>query len=35
MKVITNLISHKVDAKYIIPTKINMEEGLKESLVSR
>ena len=29
MKVITNLISHKVDAKYIIPTKINMEDGLK------
>lgn len=32
MKVITNLISHKVDAKYIIPTKINMEDGLKEKL---
>ena len=32
MKVITNLISHKVDAKYIIPTKINMEEGLKIAL---
>ena len=30
MKVITNLISHKVGAKYIIPTKINMEDGLKE-----
>jgi hypothetical protein len=29
MKVTTNLISHKVDAKYIIPTKINMEDGLK------
>ena len=29
MKVITNLISHKIDAKYIIPTKINMEDGLK------
>lgn len=29
MKVITNLVSHKVDAKYIIPTKINMEDGLK------
>jgi len=28
MKVITNLISHKVGAKYIIPTKINMENGL-------
>ncbi len=32
MKVITNLISHKVDAKYIIPTKINMEDGLKNKL---
>ncbi len=29
MKVITNLIAHKVDAKYIMPTKINMEDGLK------
>lgn len=29
MKVITNVISHKVDAKYIVPTKINMEDGLK------
>lgn len=28
MKVITNLIAHKVDAKYIMPTKINMEDGL-------
>lgn len=32
MKVITNLISHKVNAKYIIPTKINMEDGLKNKL---
>lgn len=32
MKVITNLISHKIDAQYIIPTKINMEDGLKDSL---
>lgn len=29
MKVITNLISHKVGATYIVPTKINMEDGLK------
>lgn len=28
MKVITNLISHKIDAKYIVPTRINMEDGL-------
>lgn len=32
MKVITNLISHKVNAKYIIPTKINMEDGLKNKI---
>ena len=32
MKVITNLISHKVGVKYIIPTKINMEDGLKNQL---
>ena len=33
MKVITNLISHKIDSKYIIPTKINMEDGLKDSIL--
>ncbi len=33
MKVITNLVSHKVDAKYIVPTKINMEDGLKDMLM--
>lgn len=32
MKVITNYISHQIDAKYIIPTKINMEDGIKNSL---
>ena len=32
MKVITNLISHKIDAKYIIPTRINMEDGIKRIL---
>ncbi len=32
MKAITNLISHKVNAKYIIPTKINMEDGLVNKL---
>ena len=32
MKVITNLISNKINAKYIIPTKINMEDGLKNLL---
>ena len=32
MKTITNLISHKVNAKYIIPTKINMEDGIKNKL---
>lgn len=28
MKIITNNISHKISANYIIPTKINMEDGL-------
>lgn len=32
MKVITNYISHEVSAKYIIPTRINMEDGLKDSI---
>ena len=32
MKIITNLISHKINAKYIIPTRINMEDGLKNKL---
>lgn len=34
MKVITNYISHQVDAKYIIPTRINMEDGIKETLIN-
>lgn len=33
MKVTTNVISHKIDAKYIIPTKINMENGLAKKIV--
>ncbi|MBP3635231.1 MAG: hypothetical protein J6J17_02065 [Bacilli bacterium] len=33
MKVITNLISHKIDSKYIVPTKINMEDGLKNNIL--
>ena len=35
MKVITNLISHEIDAKYIIPTRINMEDGIREKLESK
>ena len=34
MKVITNYISHQVEAKYIIPTRINMEDGIKETLIN-
>lgn len=34
MKVITNNMSHKIDAKYIIPTKINMEDGLKDIILN-
>lgn len=33
MKIITNLISHKVDSKYIVPTRINMEDGLKDNIL--
>lgn len=28
MKVITNVVSHKVNAQYIIPKKIKMEDGI-------
>ncbi len=35
MKTITNLVSHKVNAKYIIPTKINMEDGLRKKLENK
>lgn len=34
MKVITNLISHKINAKFIIPTKIGMEQGIKNKLLN-
>lgn len=33
MKVLTNVISHRVGAKYIVPTKINMEDGLKDKII--
>lgn len=32
MKAITNVISHKIGAKYIVPTSINMEDGLKKKI---
>ncbi|MBQ9658382.1 MAG: hypothetical protein IJV31_06415 [Clostridia bacterium] len=35
MRIFTNLISHKINAKYIIPTKINMEDGLKKELMKK
>jgi hypothetical protein len=34
MKATTNALSHIIKAKYIIPTKINMEDGLKEKIIS-
>lgn len=34
MKAITNVISHKIDAKYIVPTRINMEDGLKKRILN-
>lgn len=33
MKVISNVVANKVGAKYIIPTKIGMEDGIKETLL--
>lgn len=35
MKAITNVISHRIGAKYVIPTKINMEDGLKNKLINQ
>lgn len=32
MRFIVNCITHKIDAKYIIPTNINMEDGIKSTL---
>jgi len=32
MKMITNSVARKVDAKYIVPTRINMEDGIKENI---
>lgn len=32
MKVITNVLSHKINAKYIVPTSINMEDGIRAYL---
>ena len=34
MKAITNNISHKIGAKYIVPTSINMEDGIKNKLLN-
>ncbi len=35
MKVINNVVLHKVNAKYIIPTKINMEQGLINNVLNK
>ena len=35
MKAITNVISHKIKAKYIIPTKINMEDGIVNKIIGK
>lgn len=32
MKIITNVIFHKINAKFIVPTSINMEDGIKSYL---
>jgi hypothetical protein len=35
MKATTNALSHIVGAKFIVPTKINMEDGLKEKIIEK
>ena len=35
MKIITNVISHRINAKYIIPTNINMEDGIRNKLLNK
>lgn len=32
MRFIVNCITHKIDAKYVIPTNINMEDGIRSTL---
>lgn len=32
MKTINNYVLHKINAKYVIPTRINMEDGIRKSL---
>ena len=34
MKVINNVLTDKISAKYLIPTKINMEDGLSEKILN-
>lgn len=34
MKLITNVIAHRINAKYIVPTRINMEDGIKNKLTN-
>lgn len=35
MKMLTNVIAHRVHAKYIVPTNINMEDGLVDYITKR
>lgn len=35
MRLIVNLITHKIGAKYVIPTSINMEDGLKYQVLNQ
>ena len=35
MKMLTNVIAHRVHAKYIVPTNINMEDGLVDKIANK
>ena len=34
MKMLTNVTSHRVHAKYIVPTSINMDDGLRDKIIN-
>ena len=35
MKMLTNVIAHRIHAKYIVPTNINMEDGLVDKIANK
>lgn len=35
MRLVVNAITHKIGAEYVIPTNINMEDGIRSSLINK